>query len=238
MKNLPPEICLLVMEAIPCLSTLGNLILSLKPFFMVFYTYRSRIIVSVVRNQFGCAAKEALFLATGRALEATSEELRVEKVKSFHYFLWTDHHIDCSVLSKLLEIGQVVESLTSIFIKHMAPRLWVKAIGSKPPKSFKHTELRFRRTLYLYWILCQLFHDYSPEFHPRTYSVKTNVEIFEEFYRPLSVREWLDMGFFEECFFPRFMEKICGECETLGRGLCHGKTRSKPECNVCMLTRG
>jgi hypothetical protein len=223
MDTLPPEICLLIMEMAPCLSTLGNLTLSRKRFSDIFYIHRPAILKSVIKNQFGCSAREALFLAAGKALGATSEGSRLQKIKSLHLFSWTDHFIDYNTLKNLLRIGEVVENLACIFVKHMASELWTAAVDSKPPDSFEHTELRFKRTIYLYWTLSQLFCDSVPELNPLTNFINIHAETFEEFYRPLSVREWLGMAFFEECFFPRLMKDICGECDTLGKGLCYSK---------------
>jgi hypothetical protein len=223
MDTLPPEIYLLIMEMAPCLFTLRNLTLSRKRFSDIFYIHQPAILKSVIKNQFGCSAKEALFLAAGKALGATSEKSRLQKIKSLHLFSWTDHLIDCNTLKDLLGIGQVVENLAYIFVKHMASELWTAVIDSKPPESFEHAELGFKRTIYLYWTLCQLFYDSVPELDPLTNFINLHAETFEEFYRPLSVREWLGMAFFEECFFPRFMKDICGECEILSKGQCYSK---------------
>lgn len=208
------------MGMVPCLSDLINLALSQKYSFSIFRTYRSTVLKSVIQNQFGCTAKEALFLATNQALGAESEDARVERIKAFHLFLWTDLQIKPSTLRKLFEIGQIIENLAGIYVKDIASELWAKSIDTKPPDSFDHSKSRMKNAMYRYWILCQLYHDFTPQ---RRLFFESNLDkkTFQEFYRPLSVRDWLDMGFFEECFFPRFMKKICGECNT--RGVCYSQ---------------
>lgn len=230
MEKLPPELCLRVMELIPCLQALGNFILSHHQLFRVFSNYRGAILTTVIGNQFAGNANDAVFLATGQALGAISEDARVDVVKRLRRFAWAHHHLDSGSLKKLSQIGQIVDELTAVFTDRMAAELWAQAAHNKPPKfhcnrlkSMVNAEIRMRKVLYQYWILSEL---YSQFVSPRICFFRGSSldrGPFEEFYRLFSKRELFHIAFFEFCFFPHFMKYVCGECKD---GTCDGTLHS------------
>lgn len=219
MERLPPELCLRVMGMIGCLATLGNFIRSQQHVFQVFSTYRAAVLRTVIKNQFGENAKVAIFLATAQASGATSEEERVRTIKLLHRFKWTSHHLDYTSLRKLADIGLVVDKLTSLFIDTMAAELWMKWVKSTPPSTFPNAKVRMRRVIYRYWILCEVFSQFSPAHRYFFWASSLDRSTFAEFYRPLHTRDALEIAFFEFCFFPRYMMDVCRDCRG---GTCDG----------------
>lgn len=201
------------MEVIPNLLTLGNFIFSTKLVFRVFSSNRARVLRSVIKNQFGTNARDALFLASGQASGATSEATRLQTIQHMHRLSWTEQDLDSKTLCRLIEVGRAVDDLSSIFADTMASEFWVKAVDDKPPSSFHNAELGMRRTLYRYWILCEVYSNFSPSRQCFFWSSRLDRSPFEEFYRPLSTRELLEMAFFEFCFFPHYMKDVCVECK-------------------------
>lgn len=222
MEEIPPELCLRVMELIPCLTTLRNFIISQQRVFRIFSTYQVTVLKSVIRNQFGENAKEVVFLATytNRVSGATSVETRVNTIMRLHRFTWVDQQLNSNILRNLTEIGLVVDKLTVIFTS-MAAELWKKAVHSTPPSSFPHAESRMRRAIYHYWILCRVYSEFVPARRHFFWASSLNPDrrTFEEFYRPFTIRQLLGMAFFEYCFFPRFMVDVCMDCT---EGTCDG----------------
>lgn len=212
MDSLPPELCLQVMCMIQSLPTLGNFILSQRYLFHIFTTYRPVVLRSVITNQFGSHAKEAIFLATSQVSGLTSERERADAMKRFHQFAWKSHPLDSSSLSKLSGVARVVGRLVSVFTSDLAAGLWTNAVQSPPPNSFPNAARRMRSTIYRYWILCEVFSNFAPSRRHFFWASSLERSTFDEFYRPLHMRDLLQMAFFEFCFFPRFMLDVCAEC--------------------------
>lgn len=200
------------MSIIQSLPTLGNFILSQRYLFRIFTAYRAVVLRSVVANQFGSHAKEAIFLATSQASDLTSESERVDAMKRLHQFTWTNHPLDSPSLNKLSNVAHVVGKLVSVFTGDLAAGLWTNTVQSPPPTSFPNAARRMRTTIYRYWILCQVFSNFAPSRRHFFWASSLELSTFEEFYRPLHTRDLLQMAFFEFCFFPRFMLEVCGEC--------------------------
>lgn len=219
MERLPPELCLRVLQLIPCLPTLGQFILSQKYVLRVFSCYRLIILTSVISAQFGRNARDAVFLATGQVSGATCEESRLAVVQQLHAFSWARHKLGSSSLCKLAHIGDVVASLSAIFTDTMAVEFWLQAVGGDPPSVFRNADQGFKRALYRYSVLCELYAEFSPASRRFFWASSLDRKPFAEFYRPLTRREVLEMAFLEFCFFPRFMVDVCGECQ---RGVCTG----------------
>lgn len=220
MDRLPPELCLRVLELISSIPTLGQFILSQQYVFRVFSRYRPIVLASVITAQFSDNVRDAVFLATGQASGATCEGTRLAAVQHLHEFSWTRHQLDSLSLRKLAHIGNVVDSLSVVFTDTMATEFWLQAVGGEPPRAFHNAEECFKRALYRYWVLCELYAEFSPARRCFFWASSLDRRPFEEFYHPLSRREVLEVAFFEFCFFPRFMKDVCGECK---RGVCNGR---------------
>lgn len=220
MERLPPELCLRVLESISSIPTLGRFILSQQYVFRVFLRYRLIVLASVITAQFSGNARDAVFLATGQASGATCEDTRLAAVQCLNAFSWTRHQLDSCSLRKLSHIGNVVDSLSVLFTDTMAAEFWLQAVGTDPPSVFDNAEQVFKRALFRYWVLCELYAEFSPARRCFFWASSLDRRPFEEFYRPLSRREVLEMAFLEFCFFPRFMRDVCGECKS---GVCSGR---------------
>lgn len=217
-EKLPPELCLGVIDMIPCLSTLGNFVLSQHHIFRVFSTYRAAVLATVIRNQFAGNANNAVFLATGQAPGATSKEARVDVVQRFRRFSWSCHDLDSGTLKRLSQIG-LVNELTAVFVDHMAEELWAEDVPSKSPKSFTNAGIAMRRVIYRYWVLTQVYSEFAPSRRFSFWPSSLDETSFREFDQSIPVRELLQTAFFEFSFFSRFMKDVCGECK---EGTCDG----------------
>lgn len=232
MDSLPPELCLQVMEIIPNLQTLGHFILSQKLVFRVFSTRRVIVLRSVIKNQFGVNARDALFLASGQASGATSEATRLQTIRHLHKSPWTKQDLNTTTLSRLVDVGHTVDTLSAIFATTMASEFWVKTVDDHPPRSFHNAELGMKRTLYRYWILCEVYANFCPSRRSFFWAGSLDRSPFEEFYRPFSIRELLEMAFFEFCFFPRYMMSVCEECKG---GICDGTSYTPSSCRIMLI---